>query len=165
MSAVLLSDLTDILRRIDSHGKEQIPGQLPGHRHPAHHRRPPRRAEGAREPGGPDHEHGQVRREAVRGEPALLQRRAREGGHRRYHHRPRGRGRRLRGEVPPRGRRHHPDRDPLLVLRLRDHGHGPQHHQGRLGLQRHRAPRRGVPGLRAGHPRPEGPARLRHLRP
>ena len=34
----------------------------------------------------------------------------------------------------------------LLVLRLRDDGHGPAHAQGGLGLQRHRAARRGLPG-------------------
>ena len=32
-------------------------------------------------------------------------------------------------------------------------------------LQRHRAPRRRVPGLGACKPRPEGPAGVRHLRP
>ena len=37
--------------------------------------------------------------------------------------------------------------------------------QGRLGLQRHRAAGRGLPGGRPGRPQPEGPARLRHLRP
>ena len=42
-------------------------------------------------------------------------------------HRRRRRGGRLRGEVRPRRRGGHPHRDPLLVLRLRDHGHGPAH--------------------------------------
>ena len=40
----------------------------------------------------------------------------------------------------------------------------PQHHQGRLGLQRHRAPRRGVSGMRAGNACAEGSAGIRHLR-
>ena len=35
---------------------------------------------------------------------------------------------RMRGEIPPRGRGDHPDRDALLVLRLRDDGHEPHHH-------------------------------------
>ena len=42
---------------------------------------------------------------------------------------------------------------------------GPLHHQGGLGLQRHRAPRRSVPGLCSGFPCPEGSARVQHLRP
>ena len=62
-------------------------------------------------------------------------------------------------------RRRVADRHALLVLRLRDHGHGPADAQGRLGLQRHRAARRGLPGGRPGGAQPEGPARLRHLRP
>ena len=37
--------------------------------------------------------------------------------------------------------------------------------QGGVGLQRHRAARGGLPGRRARRPHPEGPARLRHLRP
>ena len=37
--------------------------------------------------------------------------------------------------------------------------------KGRVGLQRHRAPRRGVPRLGARKPRAEGPAGVRHLRP
>ena len=41
----------------------------------------------------------------------------------------------------------------------------PDYPQGRLGLQRHRAARRGLSGRRAGRAQPEGPARLRHLRP
>ena len=53
----------------------------------------------------------------------------------------------------------------LLVLRLRDDGHGSPRAQGGVGLQRHRAPRGGVPGGGAGRLRPEGPARLRHLWP
>ena len=65
----------------------------------------------------------------------------------------------------PRGRCHHAVRHALLVLRLRDHGHGSHDHQGRLGLQRHGASGRCVSGVRSGDPRAEGPARLRHLRP
>ena len=53
----------------------------------------------------------------------------------------------------------------MLVLWLRDHGHGPLFAQGGLGLQRHRAAGRGLPGRSAGRAQPEGPAGLRHLRP
>ncbi|MPM86645.1 hypothetical protein SDC9_133735 [bioreactor metagenome] len=84
---------------------------------------------------------------------------------RRHHHRRRRRGRALRRKIQARRRRHHTDRNPLLVLRLRNHGHGPPYRQGRLGLQRHRTARRGLSGGGAGRPRPEGPACLRHLRP
>ena len=41
----------------------------------------------------------------------------------------------------------------------------PPHPQGCVGLQRHRAPRRGVSGGGPGRACPEGRARLRHLRP
>ena len=63
------------------------------------------------------------------------------------------------------GRRRVAHRHALLVLRQRNDGHGPAHAQGRLGLQRHRAARRGLSGRRARRPQPERPARLRHLRP
>ena len=67
-------------------------------------------------------------------------------------------------QVRPRGRRRLAHRDPVLVLRVGDHGHGPVPAQGRLGLQRHRAPGRRVPGRRAGGPQSEGPAGFRYLR-
>ena len=70
----------------------------------------------------------------------------------------------MRREVRPRGRRRLADRDALLVLRLRDDGHGPGHAQGDLGLQRDRAARRGLSGRRRWPATPEGTARLRHLR-
>ena len=41
----------------------------------------------------------------------------------------------------------------------------PHDHQGRLGLQRHRASRRGLSGVRSRDPRAEGAAGIRHLRP
>ena len=64
-----------------------------------------------------------------------------------------------------RRRRGVPHRDPVLVLRRGDHGHGSAHAQGGLGLQRHRAPGGGVPRGGARRARAEGPARVRHLRP
>ena len=84
--------------------------------------------------------------------------------HRRHLHRRRGRSGRLRRASSPAPGWASRSPSPLLVLRLRDHGHGPAHPQGGLGLQRHRAPGRGLPGRRAGRPQPERPARLRHLR-
>ena len=56
-------------------------------------------------------------------------------------------------------------RHALLVLRLRNDGHGPAHAQSGVGLQRHRASRRGLSGRGAGRPHTERAARLRHLRP
>ena len=47
-------------------------------------------------------------------------------------------------------------RHALLVLRLRDDGHGPAHAQGGVGLQRHRASRRGLPGGGARRPHQKG---------
>ena len=56
-------------------------------------------------------------------------------------------------------------RHAVLVLRHRDDGHGPADSEGGVGFQRHRAARRGLSGRGAGRPQPEGPARVRHLRP
>ena len=77
----------------------------------------------------------------------------------------RRRGRGLRAQVRRRRRRRLADRDPVLVLRLGDHGPRPDHAQGGVGLQRHRAPGRGLSRRGARGPRPEGRAGLRHLRP
>ena len=54
---------------------------------------------------------------------------------------------------------------PLLVLRYRNVRYGSQHHQGSLGLQWHRAPRRGVSGCGSGSTRPARSACFLHLRP
>ena len=59
--------------------------------------------------------------------PAPSRRLAGRVRHRRHLHRRRGRSRRLRREVRPRGRRRLADRHALLVLRLRNDGHGPAH--------------------------------------
>ena len=58
-----------------------------------------------------------------------------------------------------------PLRNTLLVLRRRDHGYGPQHHQSGLGSECYRASGRCVPCLRAGNSCTERSACLRYLRP
>ena len=72
---------------------------------------------------------------------------------------------RTRRAVPQGRRRRIAHRHAVLVLRLRDDGHGPAPAQGGLGLQRHGAARRRLPGRRLRRAQPEGPARLQHLRP
>ena len=101
----------------------------------------------------------------IRDEPALPGRHARRGRRPRPQHRRRLRGGQGRRAVPQGGRGRLDHDHALLVLRLRDDGHGPPDAQGGLGLQRHRAPGRGLPrrGPRRAHP--EGPAGVRHLRP
>ena len=58
-------------------------------------------------------------------------------------------------QVPRQQRGPDRDGDPVLVLRHRDHRHGPGDAARHLGLQRHRASRRRVPGRRPGRPRPD----------
>ena len=69
---------------------------------------------------------------------------------RRYLHRRRGRS----GQAAEKFRREgvgvSTHGHPVLVLRLRDDGHGPAHAQGGVGLQRHRAAGRRLPGGGAG---------------
>ena len=124
-----------------------------------------RLARGARVAGGADPEHGAPHRRAPPREPPLPGRQPGRGRRPGPQHRRRVRGGQGRRDVPPGGRRRLAHGHALLVLRLRDHGHGPAHAQGGLGLQRHRAAGRGLPrrGARGAHP--EGAARLRHLRP
>ena len=81
-----------------------------------------------------------------------------------YDHRRRQRSRRLRREVCARGRHGDADRHAVLVLRLRNDGYGPADPEGGLGLQRHRAARRGLPGRGAGGACAERAAGFRHLR-
>ena len=98
------------------------------------------------------------------GQPPVSGRDARRGGRARPQHRRRVRGGQGRRAVPARGRRGLDHDHALLVLRVRDDGHGPAHAQGGVGLQRHRAAGRRLP---RGSPRgahPEGPAGLRDLR-
>ena len=53
---------------------------------------------------------------------------------------------------------------PLLVLRLGNDGYGPADPESGVGIQRHRAPGRGLPGGGAGGAQPERAAGLWHLR-
>ncbi len=53
---------------------------------------------------------------------------------------------------------YYPFRNPLLVLRVRDHGYGPHDDQRRVGPERHRAPRGRLSGLCAGRIREKGTA-------
>ena len=149
--------------RMEYHRTDQSAahGAPPG-RHPARHRRPPQRgARVART--GHDAAGAARRRPDQRQSPPCLRAAGRVcgGGHL---HRRGSRGGRLCGALPARRRRRFPHRHPVLVLRGRDHGHGPVAAQGGVGLQRHRAAGSGVPGRRAGGARPEGGAGVRNLR-
>ena len=65
--------------------------------------------------------------------------------HRRHHHRRYCRERSLRRQVRHRKYRGDADRDTLLVLCNPGYRRESQHHQGGMGIQRYRAPRRGIP--------------------
>ena len=135
----------------------------PHHRNPPRHRRPPPRR--PRSPRRPDHAHGPKRRAPHRVLPPPRFRRTREVCDRRHLHRRRHRVRPRRRQVPRTQCRPHAHRHPLLVLRRRDHRHGPAAPEGHLGFQRHRPPRRRLPCRRPRRAQPEGPPRLFDLRP
>ena len=67
-------------------------------------------------------------------------------------------------EVSARGSRRVADGDAVLVLRLRNHGHGSADSQGGVGLQRHRAARCGLSGCGVCGVQSEGTAGLQYLR-
>ena len=114
---------------------------------------------------GTTHGDGARGRAAHRIEPAARQRPARAVRHGRPLHRRRGRGGDGGREVPPRGRRRVAHRHAVLVLRLRDDGHGPARAEGGVGVQRHRAAGRRLPGRGERRAQPEGAAGLHDLRP
>ena len=97
-------------------------------------------------------------------QPALPGRHAGRGRRPGPQHRRRLRGGQGRRALPQGGRGRLDHDHALLVLRLRDDGHGPPDAQGGLGLQRHRAAGRGLPRRRPRRAHPEGPAGVRHLR-
>ncbi|KXK19776.1 MAG: hypothetical protein UZ18_ATM001000501 [Armatimonadetes bacterium OLB18] len=70
----------------------------------------------------------------------------------------------MRGEVRARRRRGFAHRHPLLVLRLRNDGHGPAPPEGDLGVQWNGAARGGLPRGDPRFSRPEGPASVWNLR-
>ena len=151
-------------RRGQENGTDSVhPQWFPQGRHPPDHRRPPARRQGVAR--GPDHGHGQGRGEAHLRQPQVPRRV--EGGvrHRRHHDRRQVRGGDVREQVPRQQRGRLALGYAVLVLRHRDDGPRPADAEGRLGLQRHRAPRRGLPRLHARRLRAARHARLRHLRP
>ena len=84
--------------------------------------------------------------------------------HRRHDDRRCGRSGRRDRQIPRQQRRSRPLGDPLLVLRLRNHRHGPADAQSHLGLQQDPASGSRLPRLGAGRTQPERAACIRHLR-
>ena len=132
-------------------------------RHPPRDRRPeegrPRVARAA------DARHGAVGGAPPRVEAAPLERprdRVRDPAD---VHRWRSRGGADGRALRARGCRREPHRHSVLVLRRGDDGHEPPLPEGGVGLQRHRASGGRLPRGGAGRAQPEGPARVRHLRP